>query len=457
MVKRKVRVTPEKLVKKGTKLGQGNFGQVFEATVSDRKEKVVLKRNARGALYREVDALTSLRGHPHIVQLLEVVESDGMPLGKDTKGRDIPADSFHFLLEKGEMDLRTFVQTTPLTVAQKFAILLEVLLALEYIHFKGLIHSDLKMENILLVKSPDGLLRVKVSDFGISQYYHNHGAQDEVTTTWIYRAPEVFKKDPYDFKIDVWSWACIAFELLTGVQYVRAVDPNPKENLGFIILNDSWKVYLTYPSLRTPDIQPFLSVLAQAFQVDPVKRASVTQLLDLEFWNPFRPYVEQLRTLYPRQPEPTFERMPDQYFPLFDDFMNQMIRCKDPRVYMHAYDLVATWHKIESIVNEQDLFLRTLTADYLLRKFFSYPGQKITVSLPSGYKMAMVLGYERELMTKVCDFKIFTDTVFELWDQYTSKQSKFPTDLAQFLQANSKAMDGKPISEVYRILLITLH
>ena len=88
----------------------------------------------------------------------------------------------------------------------------QILEALHYIHSLGLVHCDLKPENVL-IKSYSRC-QIKIIDFGSSCYLTDH------LSTYIqsrsYRAPEVLLGCRYDQKIDVWSVGCIIAELWTG-------------------------------------------------------------------------------------------------------------------------------------------------------------------------------------------------------------------------------------------------
>jgi len=88
----------------------------------------------------------------------------------------------------------------------------QILAALSFVHGVGILHCDLKPENLLL--SSYSRCRVKVIDFGSSCFVTDH------LTSYIqsrsYRAPEVILGCEYGPKIDVWSLGCILFELLTG-------------------------------------------------------------------------------------------------------------------------------------------------------------------------------------------------------------------------------------------------
>lgn len=88
----------------------------------------------------------------------------------------------------------------------------QVLIAMKFIHGLGLIHSDVKPENILLASYSRA--RVKLIDFGSSCYLTDR--QSSYIQSRSYRAPEVILGLPYDGRIDIWSLGCVVAEMYTG-------------------------------------------------------------------------------------------------------------------------------------------------------------------------------------------------------------------------------------------------
>ena len=118
------------------------------------------------------------------------------------------------VLELMEGDLGEIVrnQTVPFTEAQVKCLMFQILQGLKYLHDKGIMHRDLKPDNLLI--SPEGLL--KFTDFGLSRYF---GTPERKLTTGIvtryYRAPEIlYGAQYYGPSIDMWSAGCILAELL---------------------------------------------------------------------------------------------------------------------------------------------------------------------------------------------------------------------------------------------------
>jgi len=88
----------------------------------------------------------------------------------------------------------------------------QVLVALQYVHSLGLIHSDVKPENILLWSHQNA--KVKLIDFGSACFITDQ--LSSYVQSRSYRAPEVVLGLPYDSKIDLWSLGCVVAELFTG-------------------------------------------------------------------------------------------------------------------------------------------------------------------------------------------------------------------------------------------------
>ncbi|KAL7467410.1 hypothetical protein ACHAXS_007652, partial [Conticribra weissflogii] len=88
----------------------------------------------------------------------------------------------------------------------------QCLIALKFVHGLGLMHCDIKPENILLASYSRAL--VKVIDFGSSSFVTDR--QSSYIQSRSYRAPEVILGLPYDGKIDMWSLGCVVAEMYTG-------------------------------------------------------------------------------------------------------------------------------------------------------------------------------------------------------------------------------------------------
>lgn len=171
----------------------------------------------------------------------------------------------------------------------------QVLEGVEYLHSNGVIHRDLKSDNILCVEQAKGQVSVKISDFGLSAIVSDkvkkvHPGKEEQARksfrslkeqwgTYEYFAPEVHNK-AYGFQADVWSLGCILYELLTGV----AAFSNKEQPTSFIdkwLLNGGKKVPRMFERREgfkalSPDAQDLLRGMLKR---NARKRLSVAECL----------------------------------------------------------------------------------------------------------------------------------------------------------------------------------
>ncbi len=191
-------------------LGEGGMATVYLADDLKHNRKVAVKvlrselAAAVGAdrFLREIETTAGLR-HPHILPLYDSGIEHGvlfyvMPF---VEGRSL-------------RDLLDVERQLPLDDAMR--IVGEVAEALSYAHGRGVIHRDIKPENILL---EDG--HAVVADFGIAHAVDTAGG-DKLTRTGtvvgtpLYMSPEQANGEPVDARSDLYSLACMAYEILAG-------------------------------------------------------------------------------------------------------------------------------------------------------------------------------------------------------------------------------------------------
>uniref|UniRef100_A0A1A9WJ88 Protein kinase domain-containing protein n=1 Tax=Glossina brevipalpis TaxID=37001 RepID=A0A1A9WJ88_9MUSC len=162
-------------------------------------DKTCLNEEYLAKTYREVSILKTLR-HPHITRLYEVMQSETMIYLVTEYA--CQGEIFDHLVENGRMKepeaARVFTQLVS---------------AVQYCHSKGVVHRDLKAENVLLDKD----MNIKLADFGFSNRYK----EGNPLTTWCgsppYAAPEVFQGLEYDGpKADIWSLGVVLYALVCG-------------------------------------------------------------------------------------------------------------------------------------------------------------------------------------------------------------------------------------------------
>uniref|UniRef100_A0A7S2GZH2 Calmodulin n=1 Tax=Helicotheca tamesis TaxID=374047 RepID=A0A7S2GZH2_9STRA len=156
---------------------------------------------------REEVRILSEMDHPHIVRLEEVYESENeiFLVQELCEGGDL----FDWL------DEHIKKQQDPLVWEEICADLMRQLVSgLRYLHSKGIVHRDMKLENILF-DTEGANSELKIIDFGLSKHFIPGERQHENVGTLYTAAPEVLRKN-YDERCDVWSIGVIAYVLLSG-------------------------------------------------------------------------------------------------------------------------------------------------------------------------------------------------------------------------------------------------
>jgi len=206
-------------------LGNGGMGRVLRAHDAEHERDVALKvlhpqwaqdESYRGRFRREAQIAARLN-EPHVVPIHRYGEIDGQ-LFLDM--RLVEGEDLDSLLRRGG----------PMDPARAVDLVGQVARALDAAHAGGLVHRDVKPSNVLLVRRADGADLVTsaagedfayLADFGIARVA-DEGTGPALTASGTavgsteYMAPERFGAHPPDARSDVYSLACVLFELLTG-------------------------------------------------------------------------------------------------------------------------------------------------------------------------------------------------------------------------------------------------
>ena len=223
-------------------LGRGAMGEVYQAEDTRKRRIVALKLISqqysgnpefRERMQREADTAGRLT-EPHVVPIHDYGEIDGQ---------------FYVDMRLIEgIDLRGMLNRYgPMNPARAVAIVRQIAAALDAAHDAGVIHRDVKPENILLTSHDFAYL----VDFGVARARTDAGLTQPGTTvgTYHYMAPERFTKGEVTDSVDVYSLACVLHECLTASHPFRA---NSIERLITAHLMDP----IPRPSQLRPDAVP---------------------------------------------------------------------------------------------------------------------------------------------------------------------------------------------------------
>ena len=197
-------------------LGQGGMGSVWLATNTMLDAPVALKlirsdvriRSSAKRLLNEARAAARLR-HPSIVRVFDFGQTE----------RDEPFIVMELL--SGETLADRLARERRLASTSAVQLLLPIADALITAHQQGVIHRDLKPDNVFLSEA-DGKLRPKVVDFGVAKFELDEGKQrltdqGAVLGSPDYMAPEqALGEDDIDHRVDVWAFSVVLYQTVTG-------------------------------------------------------------------------------------------------------------------------------------------------------------------------------------------------------------------------------------------------
>jgi serine/threonine protein kinase len=271
-------------------IGSGGMGVVFLAEDTHLKRPVALKcllpvlsasSSARQRFLREAQAAAAIE-HEHIVVIYQVGQDRGIPF-------------LAMQLLQGESLESRLQRQAPLPVPEILRIGREIAEGLAAAHARGLIHRDVKPENLWL-ESPRG--RVKILDFGLARAVLQATAgtqQGTVIGTPAYMAPEQAGGKPIDARCDLFSLGCVLYRMATGK--VPFTGPDTMAVLLALACTDP-----VPPSQHNPTLPPQLSALIlQLLAKETVQRPTSAQKVVEELTM----IEKQLTSPGPPEPAPT--------------------------------------------------------------------------------------------------------------------------------------------------------
>jgi len=234
-------------------LGEGSYSSVWKVSLNEKKYAIKITKSDKSDEeigQNEIKILKKLGKSPYIINMEDsfIFKNSNNNNAKhlcmiiDLMGCDLHILKRLFKYTDGdsedsESDGSSIVRCLPHCLSKK--ITYQILDGLKHIHSKNIIHTDIKLDNILIQNSIETIkynkdINIKICDFGTS-HYTNEKCNFGIGTI-DYSAPECIIGLPYGSGIDIWAVGCIVFELITGVclfDYTRYYEDGSDCSTGF--------------------------------------------------------------------------------------------------------------------------------------------------------------------------------------------------------------------------------
>jgi len=246
-------------------LGRGGMGAVYRARDEALGGQLVALKLVAGDVSANPRELKRLRDevvlaqkvtHPNVCRTYDLEEIDGLFL---IKMEIVEGESLAHRLRAGRLE-----------IAEVVRIARQIVRGLAAAHRQGVIHRDLKPQNVMIEKAT---ARIVLMDFGVARHEATRQSISDIVGTPDYMAPEQARGDAIDARADLYALGCVMYEMLTGVV------PYPPRTSTMV------RMTAPDPRIRRPDTPRWLGtivrrLLARDAADRPRDAAEVAALLD---------------------------------------------------------------------------------------------------------------------------------------------------------------------------------
>uniref|UniRef100_A0A671LQK1 Myosin light chain kinase, smooth muscle n=1 Tax=Sinocyclocheilus anshuiensis TaxID=1608454 RepID=A0A671LQK1_9TELE len=190
------------------RLGTGKFGQVFKLVEKSTKKVWAGKfikafsQKEKENVRQEIGIMNSLH-HPKLVQCVDAFE------GKSDLVMVLE------MISGGELFERIVDEDFELTEREVIKYMLQIIDGVQFIHKQGIVHLDLKPENIMCINKTGS--KIKLIDFGLARRLEHSGSLKVLFGTPEFVAPEVINYEAISYPTDMWSIGVICYILVSGL------------------------------------------------------------------------------------------------------------------------------------------------------------------------------------------------------------------------------------------------
>ncbi|XP_043943109.1 homeodomain-interacting protein kinase 2-like [Protopterus annectens] len=300
-------------------LGHGGFGEVVKCNKVGTHETLAIKLLKNNSLFDK-----DVRNEIRILKYLRRERADKYSIVKAYEWFQY-GNHACLVFELLGQDLFSFLQQKPLPLKHIRPILQQVTKALLKLHSLGLIHADIKPENILLVDPVRQPYKVKVADFGVTCRISKRAKYASYMGTPEFRAPELLIGLPFCEAVDIWALGCTAAEVLMGcplypgvlhydqIRYITDTQGLPEDHLlhkgkntdkYFKRVNNSWQLKTLKEYKKETGVKPeehrkyFFKSLSEVVEVNmPQKLRRNDLLMEQADRSAFADLLKQMLTI----------------------------------------------------------------------------------------------------------------------------------------------------------------
>jgi serine/threonine protein kinase len=446
--------------------GSGAYGIVYEAIDAQNCKFAIkcnlidLNVNFIGTI-RELDIINRLHGHPNIVYTNYIYFKNpfSQTLQIKTDMPNVKCDSIYFVFKPAKNNILNNIHNITYSEIKKY--MLDILLGLEFMHSKNIIHQDIKPANILI--SDDG--SAQLCDFGLSEPVGPNIKHTEGVITIWYRPPEIILEKAHSLNADIWSVACVILEMFTKRAILENCPDKNSEALKHILsripVTDREEFINTLSNKNLKNIKPrfenFQSLLKLTkFQIDdfnntpgtfdqfidlisgmllcnPKTRFNATTALNHDFFASSRNRISEFRHKY-QKPEinclsilsSEIRRKIMKLALYYFDKNSLLIPPKVIFSSISLFDRYISWsndnpiHPVSGLILPdlyEDAVLKYYVCLYIFIKYFvvihSAPGFDVLVADKYKNIYPLIDNFERRLIRDVCKSKVYVPTVLE--------------------------------------------
>jgi len=242
-------------------IGQGAFASVYLSRRKGEKDYNYVAKEIRkkskfmGVVEREIKNAETMKDkqHPNVLYIKDVEKTKESVIvySKYYKGKTL----------EDYMDAKAIL---PINEVKDF--FTEILQGLDFLHSKGIVHRDMKNENVFLEIKEDDKYRAVIGDLGFARDIQD--SMDTIIGTPITMSPELFEYEVYSNNVDIWALGSMLYKMCFGKYPFE--EGNLKKNIkeGKYKLKDN--ILATVNSLK---------IIAKCLSKNPAKRPTTEQLL----------------------------------------------------------------------------------------------------------------------------------------------------------------------------------